>query len=113
MRCAIVALFGVVLSGGLACAQSLEDRLKTVHETATLRIAYRTDSRPFSFLDPQGRPSGYTIDLCLHVAKSLEKDLGVPLAIKWSRWIPATGSRPSATEPLTWNADRPRCRCRA
>ena len=64
MRCAIVALFGVVLSGSLASAQSLEGRLKTVHETATLRIAYRTDSRPFSFLDSQRQPTGYTIELC-------------------------------------------------
>lgn len=84
MRCAIVALFGVVLSGSVASAQPLDGRLKTVHETATLRIAYRTDSRPFSFLDPQRQPTGYTIELCQRVAKWLERELRVPaLAIKW------------------------------
>ena len=83
MRSAIVALFSVVLAGS-ACAQSIDGRLKTVHETATLRIAYRTDSRPFSFLDAQGRPAGYTIELCERIAKSLERELSLPaLAIKW------------------------------
>jgi glutamate/aspartate transport system substrate-binding protein len=80
---AIVALFGVALAGSPAFAQPVDGRLKTVLDTATLRIAYRTDSRPFSYLDAQGRPTGYTIDLCQHVAKSLEKELRVPLAIKW------------------------------
>ena len=83
MRGAIVALFSVVLAGS-ACAQSFDGRLKAVHETATLRIAYRTDSRPFSFLDAQGRPAGFTIELCERIAKSLERELSLPaLAIKW------------------------------
>ena len=40
--------------------------------------------RPFSFVDPQGRPTGYTIELCERIAKSLERQLGLPaLAIEW------------------------------
>jgi glutamate/aspartate transport system substrate-binding protein len=78
------AFLGVVLPGGPACAQSLDGRLKTIQETATLRIAYRTDSRPFAFLDAQRRPAGYTIELCQRVAKWLERELRVPaLAIEW------------------------------
>ncbi len=78
------AMFGLLVAGDLACAQVLEGRLKTIHDTATLRIAYRNDSRPFSFLDPQGKPIGYMIDLCERVAASLERELGLPkLAVKW------------------------------
>jgi ABC-type amino acid transport substrate-binding protein len=73
----------VVASDGGALAQPLEGRLKTLQETATLRIAYRTDSRPFAYLDPQGKPAGYTIDLCERVAKSLEQLLGTKLTINW------------------------------
>ncbi len=80
----IVALMGVALAGNAAVAQSLEGRLKTVQETATLRIAYRTDSRPFAYLDPQGKPIGYTIELCERIARSIERQLDLPsLAIKW------------------------------
>jgi ABC-type amino acid transport substrate-binding protein len=83
-RCAIVTFLAIALAGTFASAQPIDGRLKTVQETATLRIAYRTDSRPFSFLNPQGRPVGYTIELCERIAKSLESQLGVPaLAIKW------------------------------
>jgi ABC-type amino acid transport substrate-binding protein len=84
MRCSVLALLSIALGTSLAGAQGAESRLKTVAETATLRIAYRTDSRPFSFLDPQGQPTGYSIELCQRVAKSLERELRLPaLAIQW------------------------------
>jgi glutamate/aspartate transport system substrate-binding protein len=82
----ILALLGVVLAGGGICAQPLDGRLKSIQATATLKIAYRTDSRPFSFLDPQGRPTGFTIELCERVAKSVERELG--LAALTIQWVP-------------------------
>ena len=48
MRSAISALAGFALAGSFAFAQPSDGRLKIIHETATLRVAYRTDSRPFS-----------------------------------------------------------------
>jgi ABC-type amino acid transport substrate-binding protein len=83
MRSAIFALAGLVLAGSLAVGQPIDGRLKIIHETATLRVAYRTDSRPFSYVDAQGRPVGYTIELCERIARSLEQQLNVALAIKW------------------------------
>jgi glutamate/aspartate transport system substrate-binding protein len=83
MRSAIFALAGLVLAGSLAVGQPIGGRLKIIHETATLRVAYRTDSRPFSYVDAQGRPVGYTIELCERIARSLEQQLNVALAIKW------------------------------
>jgi ABC-type amino acid transport substrate-binding protein len=83
MRCAIVALLGLVLTGNPAAAQTADGRLKTIRETATLRIAYRTDSRPFSYLDAQNRPVGYTIELCQRIAKSMSQALGIPLKTAW------------------------------
>src|SRR5260370_19845703 len=72
---ALATLLLVTLSAIGAVAQPFEGRLKIVHDTATLRIAYRTDSRPFSFLDAQGQPTGYTIELCKRISKSLEGEL--------------------------------------
>jgi glutamate/aspartate transport system substrate-binding protein len=82
MRPVIVALCGVILAGGHAGAQTLEGRLKTIQESATVKIGYRTDSRPFAYVDA-GKPAGYTIELCERVTKSLEQQLGKPLTIKW------------------------------
>jgi hypothetical protein len=57
MRSAISALAGFALAGSFAFAQPSDGRLTIIHDTATLRIAYRTDSRPFSYVDAQGRQS--------------------------------------------------------
>ena len=83
MRSVISALAGLALAGSFAFAQPSDGRLKIIHETATLRVAYRTDSRPFSYVDAQGRPVGYTIELCERIARSLEAQLNVGLTIKW------------------------------
>src|SRR5262249_17144460 len=83
MRSAISALAGFALAGSFALAQPSDGRLRTIHETATLRVAYRADSRPFSYVDDQGRPVGYTIELCERIARSLEAQLNVALTIKW------------------------------
>jgi glutamate/aspartate transport system substrate-binding protein len=74
-----------VLCAGSASAQPIDGRLKTIQESATLKIAYRTDSRPFAFVDgPGGRPLGYSIELCERIAKHLEAELRLPkLDIKW------------------------------
>jgi len=82
---AILALASIVAAGDMAGAQPLDSRLTIIRDTATLRIAYRTDSPPFSSLDAvQNRPVGYTIELCERIAKWLERELGLSaLAIKW------------------------------
>ncbi len=85
MRQFLVISFFILLTAFSAVAQSpLDGRLKRIYDTATLRIAYRTDSRPFSFLDAQGQPTGYTIELCERIGKSIERGLALPsLAIEW------------------------------
>jgi glutamate/aspartate transport system substrate-binding protein len=87
LRCIRRALLAVSLlptATHLAWADPVDGRLKTIRDTGTLRIAYRTDSPPFSFVRAgEQHPSGYTIELCQRVAKSLEGELGVGLTIQW------------------------------
>lgn len=81
---AMTVLLLVTLFAIAAVAQPPEGRLKVIHDTGTLRIAYRTDSRPFSFLDSRGQPTGYTVELCERIGKSIERELALPsLAIAW------------------------------
>jgi ABC-type amino acid transport substrate-binding protein len=58
-------------AGGRADAGVL-DRLR---QDKTLRIAYRNDAPPFSFMDGTGAPAGFMVDLCKAVAQKLEADL--------------------------------------
>jgi len=66
-----------------AMAQSLEGRLKQIAETGIIRLAHRSDANPFSFVNAQGQPDGYTVDLCKFVVRSLERQLDAKLAIAW------------------------------
>ena len=66
-----------------ALAHGLDGRLKKIHDTKTVTIAYRTDALPFSYEDNK-QPVGYTVDLCKKVVASLEQQLKVQsLAVKW------------------------------
>ena len=58
-------------------------RLKTIANTKTIKLAYRTDARPFSFVNEKNEPVGFTIDLCKLVASSIERQLGVGLKTEW------------------------------
>ena len=69
-------------------AAPFEGRLKQIHETKTIAVAYRTDALPFSFEETDKKPAGYTVDLCRGVIAVIERQLGVsPLQV---RWVPVT-----------------------
>jgi ABC-type amino acid transport substrate-binding protein len=76
----------------LALAQSagapLEGRLKKIHDSKAIALAYRTDAFPFSFEDADKKPAGYTVDVCRAVVGSIERQIGVtPLQVTW---VPVT-----------------------
>lgn len=85
------ALCVVLFSASLAAAQDqvpANSRLKTIASTKVVKIAYRTDARPFSFVNDNNEPVGFSIDLCRMVVSSIEKQLGVgSLKVEW---VPAT-----------------------
>ncbi|MGA9081429.1 MAG: amino acid ABC transporter substrate-binding protein, partial [Pseudolabrys sp.] len=58
-------------------------RLKTIANTKTIKLAYRTDARPFSFVNEKIEPVGFTIDICKLVVISIERQLGVSLKTEW------------------------------
>ena len=63
-------------------------RLKAVASAKTIKIAYRTDAKPFSFVNDKKEPAGFTIDLCKLVVQSMQGQLGIP-NIK-IEWVPVT-----------------------
>ena len=66
-----------------ALAQELDGRLKHINDTGIIRLAYRSDAKPFSFVAQNGKPDGYTIDLCKFVASTLEQQLNKKLSAEW------------------------------
>jgi len=51
------------------------DTLKRVRDSATLTLGVREASVPFSFIDSQKQPQGYSVDLCLRVADAIKSEL--------------------------------------
>jgi ABC-type amino acid transport substrate-binding protein len=65
-----------------------DSRLKSIVDKKTIRIAYRTDAAPFAFTNARGEPSGFSLDLCQMVAKSIAQQVGLQdLKIEW---VPVT-----------------------
>ena len=100
----VFALIALVLTAGLASAQGLDGRLTAINKTKIIKIAYRTDAAPFSFLNENREPAGYTVDLSTLVVRLLEKQLGVQeLDIQWVPSLLRHVSRPSPTAQPIWN----------
>jgi glutamate/aspartate transport system substrate-binding protein len=65
-------------------AQELQGTLQKIKASGTITIGYREQSVPFSFLGTDGKPTGYSIDLCQRVVAGLQQQLGLPkLDVKW------------------------------
>jgi glutamate/aspartate transport system substrate-binding protein len=80
----VLLLIAAFVSAGTATsAQVLEGRLKQIHESKVVKLAYRSDASPFSFASTPGQPDGYTIDLCKFIVHSIEQQLSAKLTIEW------------------------------
>ncbi|SBT04644.1 Extracellular solute-binding protein family 3 [Candidatus Accumulibacter aalborgensis] len=69
-------------------AMAAESALATIKQSGTLKLGYREDSMPFSFVGDDKQPRGYSVDLCRVVAEDLGKQLGLPKLDV--RWVPVT-----------------------
>lgn len=83
----VLAAVALVTAAAIASGQPADSRLKRIGDAKTIKIAYRSDAKPFSFLTEQQDPAGYTIDLCKLIVKSLERQVNSPLRIEW---VPVT-----------------------
>jgi len=73
-----------------AAAPASIDTLKRIRDTNSILIGVRESSVPFSFIDAQKQPQGYSVDLCVRVADAVKSELKLPkLDVKF---VPVTSS---------------------
>ncbi len=77
MRRFLVLLLLCVVPTGLAEAQELRGTLKKIKDSGSLNLGFRESARPFAFAGPEGKPAGYSVDLCLRVVESVREQLGL------------------------------------
>jgi ABC-type amino acid transport substrate-binding protein len=83
-----VAVFVSLATASAQTQVPSDSRLKSITDKKIIRIAYRADATPFSFVNEKGEPAGYSIDLCQLVTKSIAQQSGLQdLKIEW---VPVT-----------------------
>jgi ABC-type amino acid transport substrate-binding protein len=88
MRYVLAASLLVVAAAAPVPAQEIRPTLDKIKETGALQLGHRETSRPFSFRGTDGKPAGYSVDLCLQVADALRQWL--KLADLKVSWVPVT-----------------------
>lgn len=81
-------LAGALMLGGQNVV--LAGTLDEIRESGTFRIGFRESEPPMSFLDPDGNPAGYSIDICERIAAEVETTLG--LADMTVEFVPTTAA---------------------
>jgi len=88
LRLFLCAAATVGMAGFAIAASPTLDRIKA---TGTVTFAYRDGASPFSYKARDGRPQGYSVELCERVAVAIGKALAIPaLKVEW-RPVDAAG----------------------
>ena len=77
MRLANLALVSLLAVMQAASAQEA-DTLGKIKRTGSISIGHRESAAPFSYVNAQHKPAGYTLDLCMQVVDAIKKSLSLP-----------------------------------
>ncbi len=71
----VLPLLILLLASSPVLAQKLTGTLKGIADSGVFRIGYRTSTPPFSFIDQNGGPAGYSVELCNRIAAAIREQL--------------------------------------
>lgn len=74
MKSASLLMALTVLVTGMATAQT-ESRLDRIQSDQQITLGYRKSSIPFSYLDGNQKPVGYSMDICRHIVEAVKQEL--------------------------------------
>ena len=78
----------VLVAALLPAVAASADTLERIRDSGKLNLGYRTDARPFSYMDASGNAAGYAIALCEAVSNAIKTESGnASLAVQW---VPVT-----------------------
>ena len=86
MRALLTSILFVVFSSSSAIAVDTST-LEQIKQTGKIRVGFRESEPPMSFLDNEGNPIGYSIDLCKRIAAGVKAAVGEEVSIEY---VPVT-----------------------
>jgi ABC-type amino acid transport substrate-binding protein len=75
---AALALTAASLLLALPSAQATEPLLDKIKRTGSITYGYRESSLGFSYLGGEGKPIGYSLDICNRILESIKSELKLP-----------------------------------
>ena len=76
-----IRLMALAVSSALLAAPAMADTLQTIKDTGTIVVGHRESSIPFSYLDGNQKPVGYSMDLCNKIVEEVKKELKMPALV--------------------------------
>ena len=83
-------VFGLSTGIGAAGGHTSTGTLAKIAESGTIVIGHRESSVPFSYLDENQVPVGYSIDLCMKIVDAVSEELGMDLEVEYVPVNPQT-----------------------
>ena len=71
-------LLAVAFTSNAVSAEELTGTLLKIKETNRIAIGFQESSVPFSYLDGNQKPVGYTLDICARIAEAVKTQLALP-----------------------------------
>lgn len=87
MRRKLAIIFLIVFFASPLAAQELTGTLQQIKKTGQIRIGYRASEPPMSFLEKEGSPTGYSIDVCKNIVAETKKKIGANVKVVY---VPVT-----------------------
>ena len=77
-------VIAVALASSAALAQRAPDTLAKIKAAKAITVAFSGDSLPFSYVESDNQPAGYSIDLCKRVIASIGRAVGMEnIKVNW------------------------------
>ena len=89
MRSILASFLVVTFFVAPLSAQELTGTLQQIQKSGKIKIGYRASVPPLSFLNKDGAPVGYSIDLCEEIATAVKQKIGSDLSVEY---IPVTSA---------------------
>ena len=87
MRGKLAIILLIVFFANPLSAQELTGTLQQIKKSGQIRIGYRVSAPPMSFLDKDGNPTGYSIDLSKCIVTEVENKIGADVKVEY---VPVT-----------------------
>ncbi|MGI9343264.1 MAG: amino acid ABC transporter substrate-binding protein [Gammaproteobacteria bacterium] len=73
----LVLSVALMMIGAGVIAAEPTGTLAKIRDSGVIKLGYHRDAEPFSFVNPQGTPVGYSLDLCRRIASLVKSELGL------------------------------------